>query len=156
MYGPIIVVEPGQKYDPERDRVFFIGTAGPGTNLVIGPYPHYILNGAEQPTPIDLRAGQVYRFRMINLADYAPMLVTLLKGKDTVTWKAVAKDGATLPATQIAIGPAKLIFEPGEIYDFELAPTKGDHVLSFGPALPPAPPGLPPNSPTRRVVVHVQ
>jgi hypothetical protein len=54
------------------------------------------------------------------------------------------------------VGPAKLIFEPGEIYDFEVSPVRGEHVLSFGPASPAAPPGLPPNPPTRRVAVHVE
>jgi hypothetical protein len=49
-----------------------------------------------------------------------------------------------------------LIFEPGEIYDYELIPAKGEYALSFGLALPPAPPGLPPNPPTRRVAVRVQ
>jgi FtsP/CotA-like multicopper oxidase with cupredoxin domain len=156
LYGPIIVVEPGQKYDAEHDKVFFVGTAGPATNVVVGPYPHYILNGAEQPNPISLRAGQTYRFRMINLADNGPIVISLLKGKDTITWKAIAKDGATLPPLQTTVGPAKLIFEPGEIYDFEVSPVRGEHVLSFGPASPAAPPGLPPNPPTRRVAVHVE
>jgi FtsP/CotA-like multicopper oxidase with cupredoxin domain len=156
LYGPIIVVEPGQKYDAEHDKVFFVGTAGPATNVVVGPYPHYILNGAERPKPVTLRAGQTYRFRMINLADNGPIVISLLKGKDTVTWRGIAKDGATLPPSQATVGPAKLIFEPGEIYDFEVTPTRGEHVLSFGLASPPAPPGLPPNPPTRHVAVHVE
>jgi len=156
LYGPIIVLEPGQKYDAEHDRVFFVGTAGPATNVVIGPYPHYLLNGAEQPKPIDLRAGQTYRFRMINLADNGPIGISLVKGKDTLTWRALAKDGAALPPSLATTGPAKVVFEPGEIYDFELIPKKGDYVLSFGLASPPAPPGLPPNPPTRRVAVRVQ
>ena len=28
LYGPIIVVEPGQRFDPETDKILFFGTAG--------------------------------------------------------------------------------------------------------------------------------
>jgi FtsP/CotA-like multicopper oxidase with cupredoxin domain len=45
LYGPIIVLEPGQKFDPETDRVMFFGTAGRPMNVVFGPYPSLIMNG---------------------------------------------------------------------------------------------------------------
>ena len=35
LYGPIIVVEPGQRFDPETDRVLIFGAAGPATNVVV-------------------------------------------------------------------------------------------------------------------------
>ena len=41
-----------------------------------------------------------YRFRLINLADGGPVFVSLAAGKQPVTWRAVAKDGAALPASQ--------------------------------------------------------
>jgi FtsP/CotA-like multicopper oxidase with cupredoxin domain len=161
LYGPIIVVEPGQKFDPERDRVLFFGTAGPTTNVIIGPFAHHLMNGVEQPKPMDLRAGTTYRFRLINLADGGPTLVSLARGKDPVTWRAVAKDGAALPASQATSRPATLMFDPGEIYDFELTPAKGDLALTFGPpppppGSPPPPPNIPPPPPRRTVVVHVK
>ena len=156
MYAPIIVVEPGQQIDAERDRVLFFGTAGSFTNLAMGPVSEHLMNGQARPKPMDLKVGATYRFRLFNLADGGPTIVSLLSGKDPVSWRAVAKDGAQLPASQAIVRPATLMFEPGEIYDFELIPKKGDYVLSFGLASPPAPPGLPPNPPTRRVAVRVQ
>jgi hypothetical protein len=77
-------------------------------------------------------------------------------------WKAVAKDGAALPPSQATSRPASLLFDPGEIYDFELRPTKaGDLALTFGPLPPPPgggppPPGISPPPPQRTVVVHVK
>jgi hypothetical protein len=53
------------------------------------------------------------------------------------------------------------MFDPGEIYDFELTPAKGDLALTFGPpppppGSPPPPPNIPPPPPRRTVVVHVK
>jgi FtsP/CotA-like multicopper oxidase with cupredoxin domain len=162
LYGPIIVVEPGQTFDAEHDRVLFIGAAGPMTNVVVGPYPHYLLNGVEQPKPMDLRAGATYRFRLIDLADGGPVIVSLMRGKEPVTWRAIAKDGAALPASQATSRPATLMFDAGEIYDYEFTPAKaGDLALTFGPpppppGSPPPPPTIPPPPPRRTVVVHVK
>jgi manganese oxidase len=164
LYAPIIVVEPGQKFDPDRDRIFFFGTAGFATNLFVGPFPHHLMNGQAQPKPIDLKAATTYKFRLFNLADGGPILVSLLSGKDPVNWRLVAKDGATLPASQAGMRPAMVVFDPGEIYDFEFTtPAKqGNFSLTFGPAPFPGPPptnlppNLPPPPPTRSVVVTVK
>ena len=51
--------------------------------------------------------------RMFNLADGGPTRITLMTGKDTVRWRALAKDGATLPAAQATVQPANLTFDPG-------------------------------------------
>ena len=161
LYGPIIVVEPGQSYDQERDRVLMLGPAGPTTNVIFGPFAPYIMNGVEQPQEMKLRAGTTYRFRLINVVDDAPALVTLEKEQKPVMWRAVAKDGADLPPSQATLRPAVLFFDPGEIYDFEFTPdAPGDLALTFGP--PPLPPGVtwPANFaplPSRRtVMVHVR
>jgi FtsP/CotA-like multicopper oxidase with cupredoxin domain len=162
LYGPIVVVEPGEAYNPERERLLFFGTAGPHTNVVFGPFPGYVMNGAEQPKPMDLRVGQTYRFRLFNLAEGGPVLVSLANDGKPVMWKPIAKDGAALPPSQTKIRSASLLFEPGEIYDFEFTPEKAaDLVLNFGPAplppnLPPLPPIFSPPPPQRSVAVHVR
>ncbi|MEP6493159.1 MAG: multicopper oxidase domain-containing protein [bacterium] len=158
LYGPIIVVEPGQKFDPDHDRVLFFGTAGSTRNVIVGPFANHTLNGEQQPGPMELKAGAAYRFRLINLADGGPVTFSLSAGKQPVTWRAVAKDGAALPAVQATMRPAKLTFDPGEIYDFEFSPAKaGDLSLAFGPPPSgPPPPNTPPPPPTRTVAVHVR
>lgn len=162
LYGPIIVLEPGQRFDPETDRVLIFGAAGPATNVVVGPFPNFLMNGKAQPEPMDLKAGTRYRFRLINISDNMPLFVSLNSGEKPVTWRAVAKDGATLPPSQATLRPARLMFDPGEIYDFEYTPSaSGDLGLRFGPppplpGSPPPPPGFPPLPPTINVAVHVK
>lgn len=149
LYGPIIVLEPGQRFDPETDRILFFGTAGTSVNVLVGPFPSYLMNGSTQPGPITLKAGTRYRFRLFNLAGDLPTMVSLNQRDTPVEWRAVAKDGYPLAATQAVVKPAMLVFDPGEIYDFEFTPAStGELTLKFGlppfPAPPPPPPGSPP------------
>ena len=169
LYGPIIVLEPGERFDAETDRILFFGTAGTGTNVLLGPFPSYVMNGSTQPVPMELKAGMRYRFRLFNLAGDLPMMVSLNQGDKPVEWRAVAKDGYPLGGTNAVVKPAMLVFDPGEIYDFEFTPTRtGELTLKFGlPAFltaapPPPPPGAPAGPPppalpaTISVAVHVR
>lgn len=155
LYGPIIVLEPGEKFDAEHDRVLFFGTDGELENVITGTPPAVVLNGRAAPQPMDFKAGQRYRLRLFNLAGDFPTLVKLEQNGALVQWKALAKDGYALPSVQAMSKPAVLVFEPGEIYDFEFAPTAaGEFTLAFG--IPPAPPGLPPSPPLTKVTVRVR
>jgi FtsP/CotA-like multicopper oxidase with cupredoxin domain len=153
LYGPIIVLEPGQKFDPETDKIMFFGTAGSGTNVVFGPFPNYVMNGKTQPEAMNLKAGTKYRFRLFNLAGDTPLMVSINGNGKPVAWRAVAKDGYPLQTSQAVSRPAVLVFDPGEIYDFEFTPAAtGELTLKFGPPeFPPPPPppaGAPPPPPT--------
>jgi FtsP/CotA-like multicopper oxidase with cupredoxin domain len=149
LYGPIIVLEPGQKFDPETDRILFFGTAGAAMNPVFGPFPPFVMNGKAQPEAMTLKAGVRYRFRLFNLAGDVPLQVSMNGGDAPITWRPVAKDGYPLQASQAVPRPAVLVFDPGEIYDFEVTPAAaGELTLKFGPAPPPPPPpGTPPPPP---------
>ena len=116
---------------------------------------------------MNLKAGTRYRFRLFNLAGDFPTMVSLNQGQGPVMWRAVAKDGYPLPENQAITKPAVVLFDPGEIYDFEFTPAKsGELNLTFGlpPFLipPPPPPGAPPGPPlppfpkTVSVAVHVK
>ncbi len=136
MYGAILVLERGQRHDPETDRVLLFSDAGPTINTERGPFAPALLNGRAQPEPMELRAGTTYRFRVINIRSDYPVALALLDGDRPAEWRHVAKDGADLPATQATVRPAQLIFSPGEIYDFEFTPrAAGELRLRFG--LPP-------------------
>jgi FtsP/CotA-like multicopper oxidase with cupredoxin domain len=131
LYGPIIVLEPGQKYDPETDRTFFFGTAGFLESFLAAP-PSVIMNGSAKPPPMELKAGKTYRFRFFNLAGDNATLVSLSRGATPLEWRAVAKDGYPLPASQATTRPATLLFDPGEIYDFEFTPKdRGEMTFAF-------------------------
>lgn len=162
LYGPIIVVEPGQRFDAETDKLLFFGAAGAGTNPVFGPFPAFVMNGQTQPDAMNLKVGTRYRFRLFNLAGDTPLIVSLNSGDAPIMWRAVAKDGYPLPQSQAIARAAVLRFDPGEIYDFEYTPSvAGELSLKFGPeppAGPPPPPGLPfqPPPPTITVAIHVR
>jgi FtsP/CotA-like multicopper oxidase with cupredoxin domain len=117
LYGPIIVLDPGQSLDPERDRIMLVSVKGPSDNTPI------LLNGDADPGPIELKQGVRYRFRFINITPHDPLLtVSLLAGSSPVTWRAIAKDGADLPISQATERPARQTVSVGETYDFEFEP----------------------------------
>ena len=116
LYGPLIVLPPGQTFDPETDRVMVISRAGPGETPIW-------LNGSGAPEIGSLKAGQKYRIRIINIApENPPIDFTLRLGDRPATWRPIAKDGADLPAGQRDLRPAQLTLGVGETYDFEFSP----------------------------------
>jgi manganese oxidase len=116
MYGAMLVLDPAQRHDPETDRVFVISIGGPrGSDPIL-------LNGTPAPRRARLRAGVTYRFRFINITpNNAGLRVHLREGNGgPVMWRALAKDGADLPASQAVMQPAELPISVGETYDVEL------------------------------------
>src|SRR5260370_38225679 len=93
MYGALLVLEPGQKYDPSTDKVFVLGRSG--LNEMHDPL---VLNGSPQPGLMVLLTGQTYRLRLVNITPNDRLVSTSLTA-DSVPVKglAIAKDGATLP-----------------------------------------------------------
>lgn len=116
MYGPIIVQEPGKKFDSSRDLIFIHGQS------VDAGRQQRAINGSAKPAPATLIAGQTYRFRIMNLLPAAPARVSLTVGADTLSWQTVAKDGADLPAHQIRTARAVRMIGVGEAYDVEWTP----------------------------------
>jgi len=123
LYGPLIILQPGQTFDPETDKVVMIGLGG--AHDLRSPL---LLNGSTQPEPLRLKAGVKYRLRFINItANGNGFQVSLLAGSSPVRWRAVAKDGEDLPPAQAIEQEARLVIAVGETYDFEFEPTtKGD------------------------------
>jgi len=117
LYGPLIVLEPGARYDRYADRPWVLSQAGPaeGVNRPV------MLNGSTTPV-VELYAKRRYRIRLININPNLPLTFSVLADSVPVSWRAVAKDGADLPAAQSQIQPAQLRIGVGEAYDFEFAP----------------------------------
>jgi hypothetical protein len=78
LYGAFIVLEPGQTWDPERDRLFLLGSLGPGDD------PPTAVNGEHAPGPIDLRAGSTYRLRFMHISPSDGKRVRLLSNEQAV------------------------------------------------------------------------
>ena len=133
MYAPIVVLEPGPTFDRETDRVLVFSDGGPVHGFLDPTDRPTFLNGRVDPSPLELRAGETYRFRLINILTESGIGVELLRGEEPVEWRAVAKDGADLPPSLATIRPARLGTMPGEIHDFEFTPdAPGELVLAFG------------------------
>lgn len=115
MYGPLIVLERGQKYDPEHDRTFVFSTGR------YAPFDLMLLvNGTPQPDPLVLHTGTRYRLRLINITRNDMDLRVRLTRKDVpVQWKVVAKDGADLPPAQLKSSAAEMIVPVGSTCDVE-------------------------------------
>jgi FtsP/CotA-like multicopper oxidase with cupredoxin domain len=115
LYGPLIVLEPGQKYDPEHDRtfIFSMGKYAPFGFLLL-------VNGHPQPDPVELHTSTRYRLRLINITDNsADLRVRLMNKGVPVQWKVIAKDGADLPPAQLRFSTADMGITVGETYDVE-------------------------------------
>ncbi len=114
LYAPLIVLEPGETYDPETDHVLLMGWGGPGEEA-----PPF-LNGSAQPAPIVLISGRAHLFRLINITPSNNQVVRLLRGEDVVEWRRHGKDGARVPEHQATTVPSEQYLGAGETYDFEL------------------------------------
>ena len=118
LYGAIIVLPPGQKYDRETDRVFIMSRNGMRAD------GQFLLNGSTDPEAQQWRVGNEYRLRFININANNTVKVSLSQAGAPVSWSALAKDGADLPAQQAVSSPAAFLIAPGETYDFLFHPQK--------------------------------
>ncbi len=153
LYAPLVVLDPGQTFDPETDRILLFSDGGPTRNVVAGPAAPVFLNGKVKPHLQDLRAGTAYRFRVIGIGGDQPTLLTITQRGTPIAWRAVAKDGADLPPNQAVVHAARMVFDPGEIFDFLYTPAaSGELKVSYG-----IPPELrPPGATLTTVALHVR
>ena len=117
MFGPLIVVEPGTRYDPEIDRNWVLGQIESGTR------GNPTLNGSHSPQ-LELVAGRQHRLRVININPNVPLVLEVLDDSVAVQWRAIAKDGADLPSAQARMGAARVRLGVGETADFEFTPQR--------------------------------
>ena len=124
LYGPLIVLDSGQAWNPDTDRTFM---AGDGPDY--GPE----LNGTRAPAPITLKAGVPYRMRMMNISMGSPGLsFTLARNGAAVSWTPLGKDGYRTPPWQSEPRRAVQPVSIGETYDFlVVAPDTGSAALEL-------------------------
>jgi FtsP/CotA-like multicopper oxidase with cupredoxin domain len=126
LYGPLIILDPGERYDPETDHIVIIGLNGVVPESEREPLA---LNGSAAPAPIVMRAGVPNRLRLINItANNEGLTAFLVDRLEQTTWKPLAKDGATLPAGQTVPRPARQHVSVGETYDFEIQPARSQRL----------------------------
>ena len=117
LVGPLLVLEPGEPYDPATDHVVLVHQVPSGdTTLVVADR----LDGSGP-----LRAGVPQRFRFINLILDAGATITLTPDSTPARWRPVAKDGATLPPALAVERDAQVRIYPGETFDAAFTPRHG-------------------------------
>ena len=128
MYGALLVLEAGQKYNPAVDKVFVLGRSG-----INEMYDPLVVNGNPQPGLMVLLIGQTYRFRLINITPNDAIVTTSLTVENhPAKWRAIAKDGRDLPTERAIVLDAVRDISVGETYDFEFAPKEPcDYELKF-------------------------
>lgn len=125
IYGALIVLEPGETYQPRRDHIIVVGLDGAYPEDPLRDEP-FAVNGERTPRDLTLEAGVVNRLRFINItADTVGLTVQLSSRFDPVQWTLVAKDGASTPEAQRTMRPSRQLVSVGETYDFELTPPQG-------------------------------
>jgi FtsP/CotA-like multicopper oxidase with cupredoxin domain len=111
LYGAIVVVEPGETFDPSTDHVMVIGRNGPDPDAPV------VINGMTD-AKLTWKAGVRHRVRLINITPDDVFTVSLESGDGPVTWSPLTKDGAPVPSSACAPKAAKQIIAVGETYDF--------------------------------------
>ncbi|HEU4631669.1 MAG TPA: multicopper oxidase domain-containing protein [Gemmatimonadaceae bacterium] len=111
--GALPVVDSPAAFDPATDLVLLISTPRRAVDDA-----RVLLNGSTTPPPLELRAGVRYRLRLVDIHTSRPsMIVRLLRDSTPVAWRAVAKDGMTLPPELATVRPAMQQMENGEADD---------------------------------------
>lgn len=126
LYGPFIVLEPGEPWDRTRDRVFVLSSRG--AEMDSPPS----VNGRTAPEPERFEPGEAVRLRFAHISADAYKRVRLTRDGETVRWLPWAKDGANLPAAARIEGPAQFGIGVGEAVDVRWTPEEpGVYVLEI-------------------------
>ena len=121
--GALLVLDAAPASNPANDRVLLLTVPRLDADRT-----KVLVNGTSTPPPLELRVGERYRLRFVDLHTFRPsMIVRLMRDSTLVRWRAVAKDGMDLPPDQATLRPAVQQMGNGETYDFELvAASPGD------------------------------
>lgn len=128
--GPLIVLEPGAKYDPSSDHVFTITTTHALADVL-----KIFVNGTSRPPAMTCRAGVLQRLRFINMTTFwTNAIVSLSAANHTVQWTPLQVDGAYVSPKRRISESAVQYITIGETRDFTFVPRKaGDLELQFWP-----------------------
>ena len=119
MYGAMLVTEPGETFDAERDHVIVISRGGPGRHQPV------LINGDRRPR-MSWKAGVRHRIRFVNITPDDIFVVSLAKVDTPVEWLPIAKDAAPVQAVP---RPAVETMAAGETFDFEYDARPGRGLL---------------------------
>ncbi len=113
LIGALIVLEPGEVWNPDDEIIWIIG------GNAIFSTGHLDLNGEQHPPPLTLKAAHRYRVRLINITEDNTGDVSLGDSTGLATWRPLAKDAMPVAVALRQPVPAHVRASVGETYDFE-------------------------------------
>jgi manganese oxidase len=117
--GALLVVDDPATYNPERDIVLLVTVPRKNADANV-----VLLNGSSTPPVWEMRVGEHYRLRLINIHTFRPgMRMRLLRDSTLLEWRALAKDGMQLPPDQALVSASEIQMGNGETYDFDFVPS---------------------------------
>jgi manganese oxidase len=118
LYGGIVVLEPGEEWNPARDHVLLLSSNG------LDEQP--ILNGARELDTLSWRVGEKHRLRLMNVTLANAGVRFRLVGPNgyALRWMALAEDGADLPQHLSVLDRADVNVTIGKTMDFEFTPER--------------------------------
>jgi FtsP/CotA-like multicopper oxidase with cupredoxin domain len=127
--GALLVVDSPAAFNPSNDIVLLLTVPRIDAGSIT------LVNGSNTPPPLDLKVGQRYRLRIVDIHTFRPSMIVRIQRDSSLTnvltWRAVAKDGMDLPPERATTRPAIQQMGNGETYDFEFSPTEpGDYRLT--------------------------
>jgi FtsP/CotA-like multicopper oxidase with cupredoxin domain len=129
LYGPLIVTEPGDTYDPAIDHAIVLGRRDASeASGILADASSVVLNGDHAPRWV-WRAGRPHRIRLINITPDDIFMVALVKADTVLQWRPLTKDGVPVPPAERQPGPARVKIAVGETYDFEYEALPGGGAL---------------------------
>ena len=130
LYGPLLVLDDGETFDPAREHVVVLGRAGLTSDepSVLTDPASVVINGQRAPR-IVMNGGGRHRVRLINITPDDIFSVALQTADGPVTWTPVAKDGAPLARSRSVPTSARQTIAVGETYDFEYDAPEGRRTL---------------------------
>jgi len=124
IYGPLIVLPPGEKFDAGSDLIFLFS---------IGEFSALqemaLINGTPQSKTLQLQPARKYRFRFINISTNNQGMQVSLLGASPLEWRVLAKDGVDLPPDTVRSTKAQLTVSVGETYDVEFSSSTAQDLL---------------------------
>ena len=121
LYGPIVVLPPGQSWAPDADHVF---TAGWDAERIV-------VNGDSTEPPLGFAAEEMHRLRFVNIGPAQRLRFAVERDSaDYLRWLPLAKDGADLPVSQGAERAAHEMLDVGETFDAAVALPAGAYAVT--------------------------
>ena len=92
-----------------------------------------LINGTPTPAAREMRVGERYRMRLINVHTSRPnVFMRLFREAALAAWRPIAKDGRDLSPDQTTVVASVVQVGNGETYDFEFVPVAaGQHLFEI-------------------------